>query len=101
MSQDYYFAAVYGDWSGYNVSLLEVNNIDRPTKIRLLEAQTVCEFSHQGVIDTICSLADGSGKLALERENQPSLLNLHPQFKGVVMNENKGLAEDLRRFAEL
>jgi hypothetical protein len=98
MSSDYYFAAVYADWSGFNVSILEVNNFDKPDKIRLLESETVDYFSHQAIIDTILSLTEKTGKLLTVNSTQPSAANLHSNFIGVIKNKNPDLDKDLRNF---
>lgn len=87
---DYYYAAVFADHRGYNVSLARVNNVDtRPDIIYLVSSVSSPILSNQSIAQTLDE--------AIETINQPSDYLKNEKVIAVVTNYNKNLQGALFR----
>ena len=80
---DYYYAAVYADHRGFNVSLARVNNVDNPGIIYLISSVSSSILSNKAIGEEL--------DRAIASINQPTDYLKSEKLVGVVTNENKNL----------
>ena len=84
---DYYWAAVFADHRGYNVSLAKVNNIDNPDIIYLVSSVSSPILSNQSISKALDD--------AIEMIDQPNEYMKNEKLIAVVTNENRNLQASL------
>jgi hypothetical protein len=80
---NYIFASVFANWTGYNVSIFEVDNINANGQFNLIESITSDMLSPQGIADII-------------KPYMP-LEILDKMFIGVYINDNDVVSRYLRK----
>ena len=80
---DYYYAAVFADHRGYNVSLARVNNIDNPDIIYLISSVSSSILSNKAIAEELDK--------AIANIEQPTDYLKNEKLVGVVTNENRNL----------
>ncbi len=84
---DYYYAAVFADHRGYNVSLAKVNNIDTPDIIYLVSSVSSPILSNQSIAQTI--------EDAIATIDQPNDFMKLDKLVGILTNDNRNLQDSL------
>ncbi len=80
---DYYYAGVYANHRGFNVSLARVNNVDNPSIIYLISSVSSSILSNKEIGEELDN--------AIASIDQPTDYLKNEKLVGVVTNENKNL----------
>ena len=84
---DYYYAAVFADHRGFNVSLARVNNVDIPDIIYLISSVSSPILSNRSIAEELDN--------AIETIDQPNDYMKNEKLIAVLTNENRNLQASL------
>lgn len=89
---DYYYAAVFADHRGFNVSLARINNVDSPDIIYLISSVSSPILSNKSIAEELDN--------AIETIDQPNVFMKNEKLIAVVTNENRNLQMALFSYFE-